>query len=112
MIGGNDDGVLLSHDSLAPNGGFDTLPVGMVPGRSDLGHVGIVIGDFRAEGGEAVHEFEGGRLAHVIDVRLVGEAEEQDATAFDGFAPVVEGDHGALDDVFGHRAVEPGRRVR
>ena len=105
VVGGDDDGVLLADGFLAPGLGGGSLPAGVLAGGADEGDVGVVVGDGGAEGGEAVEEFEGGGFAHVVDVGFVGEAEEEDAAAFDGFAVVVEGAHGAVDDVLGHGAV-------
>src|ERR1035437_4559946 len=62
--------------------------------------------DFRAQIPEAVHQFEGGGFPHIIDVRLVSEPEHEDAAAFDRLAARVERFHGAVDDIFRHRAVD------
>ena len=106
MVGGDHHGIVGGDDLLQPSDGLHALPLGVFPGRADFRDMRIVVGNLRAESGEAVEQFEGRRLAHVIDIGLVGEAEDENPAAFDGFALVVEGDHGALDDVFGHRAVD------
>ena len=45
----------------------------------------IVIGDDGALGAEQLDDGERGRLAEVVDVALVGEAEDQDLRALEGF---------------------------
>ncbi len=105
-MGCDDDSILAPDHILAPRLGFHALPIRVLAGRADFGDVGVVVGDFRAEGLEAVEELECRGFAHVIDIGLVGEAEEKDAAAFDGFPLIIESNHGALDHVFGHPAVD------
>ena len=106
VVRGDDDAILGSECFLGPIGRSVVLPLRVLAGRSDLGDVGIVIGHFCAEGLEAVEQLESGRLAHVVDVRLVGETKEKDAAAFHRFPCLVERNHGLVHDVFGHRAVD------
>ena len=53
--------------------------------------VGVVVGDVGAAFEEEVDDLEGGAFAGVVDVGLVGEAEDEDLGALDGLALLVEG---------------------
>jgi hypothetical protein len=55
------------------------------------GDVGIVVVDFCAEVLQLFDELEAGAFADVVYVRFIGEAEDENLCAFDGFASVVEG---------------------
>ena len=56
----------------------------MVAGQLNLRHVGVVVVDLGARRLEQLDQREGRGLADVLDVRLVGDANEQDARAADG----------------------------
>ena len=45
----------------------------------ELGNPGIVVGDLRTGSSQELDQLDGGRLAHVGDVRLVRDAEDEDA---------------------------------
>lgn len=102
VFGGDENAVEAAHGRLIPLNGGPAGPGGVFTGGKDDRDVGVEVADFSALGLEQVHEFESGRLAHVIHIGFVSEAHEQDAAAFDGFAPLVEGLENAMDDVFRH----------
>ena len=85
MVGGDDDGVLAADNFFRPRLGFRSLPLGMLAGGADFQNVGVVVGDIGTEIGKAIKQFEGGRLAHVINVGFVGETKQENAAAFYGF---------------------------
>lgn len=86
MVGGDDDEVLSGEVFGGPCEGFAACPVHVLAGGTDDGNVGVVEVDGGAESLESIHELEGGGFAHVVDVGLVGEAEQQDVAAVEGFA--------------------------
>ena len=109
VVGGDDDGVLGGEGFRVEGQGGGAGPVHVLASRADDGDMRIVVGDSGAEFLEAIHEREGWRFTHVVDVGLVGETEQQDAAAVDGLGARVECLHGALDDVFRHGSVDlPG----
>ena len=62
--------------------------------------------DFRAAFLEHIEQVIARRFAVVVHVGFVGEAEDQDATALEGAAAVVERLGDAMHDVFGHGGVD------
>lgn len=76
VVGSDDDGVLGADGFLVPRQGFHALPLRVLAGGPDFRDVGIEVGDLGAECLETVEQLEGGRLAHVIDIRLAGEGGE------------------------------------
>ena len=105
-MGYDDDGVLAAEGFLIPWHGFHPLPFRMLAGGAYFRDMGVVVRDFGTKGLEVVEQFEGWRLAHVIDIRFVSETKQKHPAAFDGFAQVIEGDHGAVHHVFRHGAVD------
>ena len=69
VAGGEDDQIVIFGNF---SDGLTSRIFGMLPGYGDHGDVGVVIENLAAEGFEFLDELVGGRLAVVIDVRLVG----------------------------------------
>ena len=80
--------------------------VGVVSHRRQRGDVRVVVLDLGPLVQQQLHQLEAGRLARVVNVLLVGHAQQSDLAPLDRLAPVVErvGDPG--DDVGGHRGVD------
>ena len=68
-------------------------PVGMLSGRAHAWHMGIMIVYFRSQLDKAVHDLKGWRLAHFIDIGLVGQANDEDAAAMRSFSVLVQSFH-------------------
>src|SRR5882724_11664273 len=73
-------------------------------------HVWIVVFNFRAAVRQQAHEQITGRLALVIHVWLVSNAQNQNATPPDGFAASVQSVRDAADYVFGHPGIDLARQ--
>src|SRR5437016_11977406 len=69
-------------------------------------HVWIVVFKFRAAVRQQAHEQITGRLAFIIHVRLVSNAQNQNSTASDGFAASVQSVRDSADHVFGHPSID------
>lgn len=69
------------------------------------GDVGVVVRDLGAEVQEQVDDLEGGALARVVDVALVGDAEHQDPAPLHGAAAVVQSRLELPHHVVGHAQV-------
>src|SRR5437763_17102127 len=72
-------------------------------------HVWIVIFNFRAAVRQQAHEQITGRLAFIIHVRLVSNAQNQNATASDGFAVSVQSVRDAADHILRHPGINLAR---
>ena len=59
--------------------------------------VGVVVGDLGAEAQEVIDELEGGTLSGIVDVFLVGQAEDEDLGILERSALLVEREHELLD---------------
>jgi len=106
-VGGGDDAGIKAGDGwLVPGDGFGARPVGMLAGGFNHRDVGVVVRNLGAVFSQQVHQVVGGRLALVIHVGFVSQADDQDFAAFERFAVVVEGFYGAGDNVFGHTGVD------
>jgi len=106
-VGGGDDAGIKAGDAwLVPGDGLGACPVGMLAGGLNHRDVGVVVRNLGAVFGQQVHQVVGGRLALVIHVGFVSQADDQDFAAFERLAVVVEGFYGAVNDVFGHAAVD------
>ena len=66
-----------------------------------LADEGIVVADLAAAGAQARDDVERGRLAHVVDAGLVGDAEDQDPRTVHGEAVLIQHLGDAVDDVVG-----------
>jgi hypothetical protein len=106
VVVGDDDHRVVVGEGAA---GVDALEVDAV--LVDLGGVGVGVRDPGAALVEARDDVEGGRLADVGDVLLVGDAGDQHAGAVQRLLPVVERVDDAADDVLGHGAVHLVRQV-
>ena len=107
FVGGGDEDAVVALDGGGVEGnGFAAGEVGVLAGLADDGEVVVVVVHHRAAGFELLHEDVGGGLAVVVDVRLVGEAEDEDPGAFDGLGAVVEGLGHAVDHPVGHGGVD------
>ena len=82
MVGDDNYGVVLAE---VVEGSIDHVEV-VVAAVADLGEEGIVVGDDGALLAEQLDNGERGRFAEVVDVALVGEAEDEDFGALDGLA--------------------------
>ena len=79
------------------------------PVRADVGHVRVVVDEVGAAFGQQPDDLQRGRLAHVADARLVGDAEDRNPRALDRLAGVVERAFDLLHAVVGHLHVDlPG----
>jgi len=106
-VGGGDDAGIKAGDGwLVPGDGFGARPVGMLAGGLNHRDVGVVVRNLGAVFSQQVHQVVGGRLALVIHVGFVSQADDQDFAAFEGLAVVVEGFYGAGDNVFGHTGID------
>lgn len=68
VFGGDEDAVEAAHGRLIPLNGGPAGPGGVFTGGKDDRDVGVVIADLGPFRLEQVHEFESGRLAHIIHV--------------------------------------------
>src|SRR5207253_5623198 len=69
-------------------------------------YVRVVVGHHGALLQQVVHELEAGRLARVIDILLVGHAQQTDLAALERLAVLVQGVGDAPDDVRRHGGVD------
>lgn len=107
LVGGGDDAGIKAGDGwLVPGDGFGARPVGMLAGGLNNGNVGVIVRNLGAVFSQQVHQVVGGRLALVIHVGFVSQADDQDFAAFERLAVVVEGFYGARDNVFRHTGVD------
>ena len=74
----NYDCVEGAYRRFVPGDRFVPCPVGMLACGSDYRNVRVMIGDLSATGVEHLEQVKGWRLAHIVDVRFVGEAKDQD----------------------------------
>src|SRR5215470_297202 len=72
----------------------------------ELRREGVGIRDMSAPAGELLDDLERRRLAYVVDIGLVRNAQDEHGSAADGTATVVEGARHEVDDVLGHGAVD------
>jgi hypothetical protein len=68
--------------------------------------VRIVIGDLSPALLEQLHDAVAGRLAFVVHIGFVSQAENEYARSIDGFAQGVQGFAQSFHDVAGHRGVD------
>ncbi len=81
-----------------------------VPGVLERREVGVGVAHLGAAAPQQLDDVERGRLAQVVDVLLVGDAEDVHARAVHRLALGVERLHHAADHVLGHAAVDlPGQ---
>jgi len=74
VVGREDHAVHIGYELV---GEFDAHP--LVPSLvHHFGNEGVVIDDFRAFLGYLLHDEEGRTLAGIVDIRLVGHAQEED----------------------------------
>jgi len=107
LVGGGDDaGIKAGNGWLVPGDGFSARPVGMLTGGLNHRDVGVVVRNLGTVFSQQVHQVVGGRLALVIHVGFVSQADDQDFAAFERLAVVVEGFYGAGDNVFGHAGID------
>ena len=104
--GGNQHGVETGKGAAVPFNGFRTGPMGMFAGGPDDGDVGIVVCSLCAAGFQQVKQTVARGFAVVVHVGLVGQAEYEYAGGAQGFLLRGEGGFQALDDAFGHGAVD------
>src|SRR4051812_46373797 len=74
----------------------------VVAASTNRGEVGIVVIDVRAALTELFNDSERRRLAQVIDVLLVGQAEHENAGTIESFLVLVQCGDDRLDDELGH----------
>ena len=82
----------------------------MLTGRDDFRDVRIVVGNLRPQIGQCVHQGKGRRFPHVVNVLLVGQSHEEDATALHRLGTLVEGLHRALHHPVRHTGVDFSRQ--
>jgi hypothetical protein len=75
---------------------------GVVPAVTNGGEIRVVVGDDGAFFAEEFDDGERGGLAQIVNVALVGEAEDEDLRAVNGFAIAVEAVSELFDDEVGH----------
>ncbi len=73
--------------------------------RSDRRDVRVVVRDVCSQLQEFGDDLECGRLADIVDVALVGHAEDENVRSADGLPDVVQKDHRAFDNVVRHLVV-------
>ncbi len=104
VIGGDDDAIVAADGLRVERHRLHVLVV-VVAHLVKLREVGIVVVEFRAALLQQLHDFQRGRLAEVIDVFFVGDAEDQDLRTLDRFLAIVESGGDGLDHVIRHRGV-------
>jgi len=72
----------------------------------ELREIGIVVIEIGAALFEDFHDFQRGGLSQVVDILLIGDAEDQDFGAAEAFLVEVEGFGDGIDDVVGHGGVD------
>src|SRR5579872_1889775 len=105
VVGGNDDAIVTGDGLRVERHRLHVLVV-IVAHLVKLREVGIVVVEFGAALLEQLHDLQRGRLAKVIDVFLVGDAEDEDFRALDGFLAIVESGCDGFDHVVRHRGVD------
>src|SRR5262244_404796 len=78
----------------------------LVPLDGELRSERIGIADVRALLHEVLDDLEGGRLADVVDIGLVGDAQHEDGRATHRSPAIIERTGHEVDDVLGHGAVD------
>ena len=78
----------------------------VLAGVLDDGNMGVVIADLGTQVFELFHEDVARRLAVVVHIGLVSQAEDEDTGTFDGAALLVEGVGDFTDDEVGHLGVD------
>ena len=102
VVGDDDYGIVVSEVGERGVGHVEVV----VAAATDGGKVGVVVGDDGALVSEEFDDGEGRRLAEVVDVALVGEAEDEDFRSLDGLALVVESGGDVVDDEVGHSGID------
>jgi len=102
VVGDDDYGIVVSEVGERGVGHVEVV----VAAATDGGKVGVVVGDDGALVSEEFDDGEGRRLAEVVDVALVGEAEDEDFRSLDGLALVVESGGDVVDDEVGHAGID------
>lgn len=78
----------------------------MFAGFGDDGNERVVVVDQSPGCFEFFNQDIAGRLPVIVDIRLVGETENENFAAIDGFFLIIESGHGAADDVIRHGPVD------
>ena len=86
MVGDDEHGVVLAEVVERRAGHVEVV----VAAVADGGEEGIVVGDHGALFAQQFDDGERRRLAQVVDVALVGQAEHQDLRSLEGFRVLVE----------------------
>ena len=86
VVGDDEDGVVLAEVVERSAGHVEVVVAAVAHG----GEVGVVVGDDGALVAQQFDDGERGRLAQVVDVALVGQAQDQDLRSLDGFGLLVE----------------------
>src|SRR6478735_1836695 len=76
-----------------------------VAGDFERWHERVVVVGLSAFAEQKADDVDGGRLAHVLDIALVGDTKHKHTAASDGFAVVVEGIGNQVEHVVGHIGV-------
>jgi hypothetical protein len=98
MVGDDDDCIVLAEVVERCVGHVK----GVVTALTDGWEIGVVVGDDGTSFAEELDDGERRRLAQIVDVALVSEAEDEDLRAVDGFAVAIEALGKLVDDEVGH----------
>lgn len=104
VVGDDEGGVEGGHGFGGEGDGAEVEAV--LAHLGEAGDVGVVVGDLGAALVEEADDLGGGGFADVVDVGLIGDAEDEDAGVFEGLGVEVEGVGDLIDDVAGHGAVD------
>src|SRR5579872_7471654 len=83
----------------------------LVPFLAEARNEWVVVRDGCPAAFEQANDIEGRAFANVIDILLVRHPDDEDATAIDRLARVIERVGGFFDDVVGHLAVDLARQI-
>ncbi|MNO89611.1 hypothetical protein D3C76_811000 [compost metagenome] len=74
-------------------------------------HMGVAVGNHTTFSLDQFHDFYRGRFAHVIDIFLVGNAQDENSTTFQRPASLVQPIHQFTENVFWHCLVDLARQL-
>jgi hypothetical protein len=108
VVGDDDAAVGRLHLLVGERGGLERLAAALRVRlvEPDFVDEGVVVADDGALRAQPVDDREGRRLAHVVDVALVGHADDEHPRAVERLALAVEAVGDELDDVLRHPRVD------
>ncbi len=107
VVGNNHHGVILSQVVERRVGHVQIVLAATAHG----GEIGVVVGNDSAFIAQQLDDGEGRRLAQVVDIALVGQAEHQHLRSVDGFALLIEACGDLVENEVRHVGVDFARKL-